>query len=74
MPWCQILIDDPSGKEEQTFKRLMRNQPAVGDLIDVNGEQAIVTSVSLIPPRRSVHEALAVLVYCRAYAAAARLP
>ena len=73
-PGAKSVIDDPSGKEEQTFKRLMRNQPAVGDLIDVNGEQAIVTSVSLIPPRRNVHETLAVLVHCRAHAAAVRLP
>lgn len=53
MPWCQILIDDPAGKDERSFKRLMHNLPTSGDVIDVNGETVVVTSVSLIPPLRA---------------------
>jgi hypothetical protein len=63
--WCQILIDDPDGRDERTFKRRMRSLPVVGDLIDVDGEKVVVTSVSLIPPRTSAPDGLSVLVYCR---------
>jgi hypothetical protein len=65
MPWCQILVDEPDGRDERTFKRLMRTLPAVGDLIDVDGEKVVVTSVSLIPPRTSARDGLSALVYCR---------
>jgi hypothetical protein len=64
MPWCQILIDDP-GEEERTFKRQLPTIPAAGDLIDVNGQSVLVTSVSLIPPRAKGTENVSVLVYCR---------
>jgi hypothetical protein len=43
----------------------MRTLPAVGDLIDVDGEKVVVTSVSLIPPRTSARDSLSALVYCR---------
>jgi hypothetical protein len=65
MPWCQILIDDPDGRDERTFKRLIRNVAEVGDLIEVDGENVVVTSVSLIPPRPYAPDGLSVLVYCR---------
>jgi hypothetical protein len=65
VPWCQILIDDPDARDERTFKRLMRSLPAVGDRIDVDGEEVVVTSVSLIPPRTNAPDNLSVLVYCR---------
>ena len=64
MPWCQILIDDPARRDERTFKRLMRNLPVAGDLIDVDEEKVVVTSVSLVPPR-TPPESVTVLVYCR---------
>lgn len=65
MPWCQILIDDPTARDERTFKRLMRSLPAVGDLIDVDEEKVVVTSVSLIPTRTMPSEGVTALVYCR---------
>ena len=65
MPWCQILIEEPGSDDERTFKRLMRTVPNRGDLIDVDGEQVLVTSVSLIPPRTRTAENLSVLIYCR---------
>jgi hypothetical protein len=43
----------------------MRSLPAVGDLIDVDGEEVVVTSISLIPPRTTAPDSLSVLVYCR---------
>ena len=52
MPWAQILIDNPDGEDERTLMRLMRNVPNAGDLIDVDGEEVLVTSVSHIPPRK----------------------
>jgi hypothetical protein len=64
MPWCQILIDD-QGEEERTFKRRLPTIPTAGDLIDVNGQSVLVTSVSLIPPRAKGTENVSVLVYCR---------
>ncbi len=48
--------------------RMIRNVPVTGDLIDVGGEKALVTSVSRIPPRRSLSgpaSHLSVLIYCR---------
>ena len=67
MPWCQILIDDPARRDERSFKRLMRVLPVAGDLIDVDEEKVVVTSVSLVPPRTttSSSESVTVLVYCR---------
>ena len=65
MPWCQILIDDPDRRDERSFKRLMRNLPAVGDLIDVDEEKVVVTSITLIPPRRTPSKSVTALVYCR---------
>ena len=65
MPWCQILVDEPDRDDERSFKLLMRNVPNRGDLIDLNGEQVLVTSVSLIPPRTRTAENLSVLIYCR---------
>jgi len=65
VPWCQILIEDPISRDERSFKRLMRNLPVAGDLIEVDEEQAVVTSVSLIPPIPSQTERVTALVYCR---------
>lgn len=65
VPWCQILIDDPAARDERSFKRLMRNLPAAGDLIEVEKETVVVTSVSLIPPITSQTERVTALVYCR---------
>jgi hypothetical protein len=65
VPWCQILVDEPDRDEERSFKLLMRNVPNRGDLIDLNGEQVLVTSVSLIPPRSKAANSVSVLVYCR---------
>jgi len=65
MPWCQILIEEPGRDDERSFKRLMHTVPTRGDRIDVDGEQVLVTSVSLIPPRTNTAQSLAVLVYCR---------
>jgi len=46
--------------------RLVRDIPAAGDLIDVDGEKMLVTSVSRIPPRKKTGgRELSVLVYCR---------
>ncbi len=64
MPWCQILIDDP-GDDERTFKRRLPTVPTAGDLIEVDGQRVLVTSVSLIPPRTKGTENVSVLVYCR---------
>ena len=66
MPWCQILIDDPARRDERSFKRLMRDLPVAGDLIDDGEEKVVVTSVSLVPPRTTASsESVTVLVYCR---------
>ncbi len=66
MPWVQILIDYQDDEDERTLMRLMRNVPAAGDLIDVDGEKVLVTSVSRIPPRKKTSGvSLSVLVYCR---------
>ena len=65
MPWCQILVDEPDRDDERSFKLLMRNVPNRGDLIDLNGEQVLVTSVSLIPAQKQAANSLSVLVYCR---------
>ena len=66
MPWVQLLIDYQDGEDERTLMRLMRNIPAVSDLIDVDGEKVLVTSVSHIPPRKKTSGvSLSVLVYCR---------
>jgi hypothetical protein len=65
VPWCQILIDDPAARDERSFKRLMRHLPAVGDLIDVDEEKVVVTSVTLIPPRTMSSKSVTALVYCR---------
>jgi hypothetical protein len=66
VPWAQILIDNQDGEDERTLMRLMRNVPAAGDLIDVDGEKVLVTSVSRIPPRKKTSGvSLSVLVYCR---------
>ena len=65
MPWCQILIEEHGRDDERTFKRLMHTVPNRGDLIDVDGEQVLVTSVSSIPPRTGAAESLSVIVYCR---------
>jgi hypothetical protein len=67
MPWCQLLIDDPGGEDERSFKRLMHKVPTRGELIEVDGETVRVTSVSLIPPRTKAVESLSVLVYCRPF-------
>ena len=64
MPWCQLLIEEPEGTDERTLMRLVHDVPAAGDLIDVDGEQVLVTSVSRIPPRRGGRP-VSVLVYCR---------
>jgi hypothetical protein len=64
VPWCQILIDEPD-HDERTLKRLIRNVPSRGDLIDVDGQQVLVTSVSLIPPRSKAADSVSVLIYCR---------
>lgn len=62
MPWCQILIEVPDVDDERT----LRDVPAAGDLIDIDGEQVVVTSVSQIPPRKkTAGRSLSVLVYCR---------
>ena len=66
VPWAQILIDNPDGEDERTLMRLMRNVPNAGDLIDVDGEEVLVTSVSHIPPRKKTSGvSLTLLVYCR---------
>ena len=68
MPWCQILLDDPDGGDERSLMRMMSDVPLSGDLIDVDGEKVLVTSVSRIPPRRSLSgpaSRLSVLIYCR---------
>ena len=65
MPWCQILIDDPARRDERSVKRLMRNLPTVGDLLDVDDEKVIVTRVTLIPPRTTGSKSVTALVYCR---------
>lgn len=65
VPWCQILIEEPGRDDERTFKRLMHTVPDRGDLIDVDGERVLVTSVSLIPPRHKAADHLSVIVYCR---------
>lgn len=68
MPWCQILLDDSGGEEERTLMRMMSNVPVSGDLIDIDDEQVLVTSVSRIPPRRTLSgpgSRLSVLIYCR---------
>ena len=65
MPWCQILVEEPGRGDERTFKRLMHTVPHRGDLIDVDGQQVLVTNVSRIPPRTRTAEHLSVLVYCR---------
>ena len=62
----QILIDNHHDDDERTLMRLMRSAPAAGDLIDVDGEKVLVTSVSHIPPRKKTSGVnLSVLVYCR---------
>jgi hypothetical protein len=66
VPWCQILIDDPGRRDERSFKRLVRDLPVAGDLIDVDEEKVVVTSVSFVPPRTTASsESVTVLVYCR---------
>ena len=66
MPWCQLLIEEPDGDDERTVPRLVRDVPAAGDLIDVDGEKVLVTSVSRIPPRkRTGGRDVSVLIYCR---------
>ena len=66
MPWCQILIEDLGADDERSLMRLVRDIPAAGDLIDVDGEKMLVTSVSRIPPRKKTGgRELSVLVYCR---------
>jgi hypothetical protein len=42
----------------------VREVPAAGDLIEVDGEQVMVTTVSRIPPRTK-SDNLSVLIYCR---------
>jgi hypothetical protein len=64
MRWCQILIDD-SGEDERTFKRRLSTIPTAGDVIEVDGQTVLVTSVSLIPPRAKGTENVSVLIYCR---------
>ena len=66
VPWCQLLIEDPDGRDERSVLRLVRDVPAAGDLIDVDGEQVLVTSVSRIPPRkRTGGREVSVLIYCQ---------
>ena len=66
MPWCQILIEVPGVEDERTLMRTLRDVPATGDLIDIDGEQVVVTSVSQIPPRKkTAGRSLSVLIYCR---------
>jgi len=62
-----LLIDDPDGEDERTLMRLMRSVPAAGDLIDVDGENVLVTTVSRIPARKKTAAgvSVSVLVYCR---------
>jgi len=43
----------------------MRNLPVAGDLIDVDEEKVVVTSVSIVPPRTASSGSVAALVYCR---------
>jgi hypothetical protein len=64
MPWCQILIDDPESRDERTLKRLIRDVPVAGDLIHVDGEMVLVTTVSRIPPSPKADNPSA-LIYCR---------
>ena len=46
--------------------RMLPDVPAVGDLIDVEGEKVLVTGVSRIPPRKkTAGRSLSVLIYCR---------
>ena len=67
VPWCEILVDSPDGDEERTLMRQMRDIPAAGDLIDVDGEKVLVTSVSQVPPRKTPRgRDLSVLIHCRA--------
>jgi hypothetical protein len=64
VPWVQTLIDYQDGEDERTLMRLMGDVPAAGDLIDVDGEKVLVTSVSHIPPRKKTSGvSLSVLVY-----------
>jgi hypothetical protein len=66
VPWCQILIEDPDREGERTMMRQIRDVPAAGDMIDVEGEKVLVTSVSQIPPRKKTGgRELSVLIYCR---------
>ena len=66
VPWCQLLIEDPDGDDERSVLRLVRDVPAAGDLIDVDGEEVSVTSVSRIPPRKKTGgREVSVLIYCR---------
>ena len=66
MPWCQLLIEEPDSTEERSVLRLVRVLPVAGDLVDVDGAQVLVTSVSRIPPRKKTGgRELSVLVYCR---------
>lgn len=66
MPWCQLLIEEPDGDDERSVMRLVRDLPAAGDLIEVDGANVLVTSVSRIPPRkRTGGRDLSVLIYCR---------
>ena len=66
MPWCQILIEVPNADDERTLMRMLPDVPAVGDLIDVEGEKVLVTGVSRIPPRKkTAGRSLSVLIYCR---------
>ena len=66
MPWCQILIEVPDADDERTLMRMLRDVPAVGDLIEVEGEKVLVTGVVQIPPRKkTAGRSLSVLIYCR---------
>jgi hypothetical protein len=59
------LIEVPDADDERTLMRMLRDVPAVGDLIDVEGESVLVTGVDQIPPRRTAGRNLSVLIYCR---------
>jgi hypothetical protein len=68
VPWCQILLDDDGVDDGRPLTRMVRNVPLSGDLIDLDGQKVLVTSVSHIPPRRIGSGAaggLSVLIYCR---------
>jgi len=65
VPWCQILVDDPAARDERSFKRLVRNLPVAGDLIDADDDKVVVTSVSIVPSRTAAAGSVTALVYCR---------